>query len=570
MSYLTLPSSAVDARSPLDEFLMQLIKDNLDDHESRIVSNSSFDYQFKLNGYIGQIGSSRKKRVDGGLISKSSSLTACRILLEDGGTGGDLEIDVRRYLKPNVEISAIAALYKDSIQSIARAGSSLNTQSIARATAQISTQSVSRYKTALNITSIVAMGRDPTSGSLLWKINLNGAPDADYTGRTVILASTSGGTNDGNFTAVRVKDDGGNNIVIANESGAAQNTAAGTLNLDLMKYVFTNPVSTYFVAGEAATFASHTSGSNDGSFTIFGINLGGNNIVVGNTSGVAQAGVAGNANCNEWFFALSAPASATDYVAGETVLTASHSTGGNNGTLLLKEVNPAAGNGLILYNASGATQGGAAGTINTNRWVLAFSTDPSGGTTAGDSVIVTSASDANNRGIFVAKQVNRSAGTNVVVHNSAGVAQGGAAGTLTTAKRKVSFASDQSASITTDSRVLIVNCPNIPEDDYDVSEVNRGGGANYNAVISLASTDYIADQVGPCGRVALESKSVFDTRPKLTIAPTTYNWQSTHGGVSSNMVLNVTRKVLPADTLVFMDVISAPAGNAKNLTVQLL
>lgn len=566
MSFTTIPASAVDARSPISEFLMELIKDNLDDHESRIQANSSFDFQFKANGYLTAIGSTRRKRVDGGLISKSSTLSACRILLEDAGEGGDIEIDIRRYLKPNVEITAVNALFRASISSIARAGSSLNTQSIARATPQISTQSIARYKSSISITSIVDMGMDISTGNRLWKINLNSAPDSDYVGRTITIASASSGGNNGNFTALRVKEDGGNNIVIVNASGVAQDSPAGTLDLDLWKYTYTNPVSSYFVAGETALFASHSNAANDGTFTIFGINLGGNNIVVGNTSGVAQGGAAGNVNCNEFYYAMSSAVSSTDYVAGEYALAASHTSGNSDGTLLIKEVNPSAGNGLILYKSGGATQGGAAGTINTNRWVYSFASDPSADVSAGHSVIFSGCSSSANDGTFSVKQVNRSAGTNIVVHNTSGAAQVGSAGTGTSSRKKVKFGSDQSASITTDSRVTIVNCPTIAEDDYDVLEVNRGGGANYNVVISTTGT---TEQNGPCGRVAMESKSVFDTRPKISIQPLTYNWQETHGRVSSNMVLNSTRKIIAADTPLFMDIVSAPAG-AKNLVVQLL
>lgn len=564
MSYTTLAASAVDAKSPIDEALMELIKDNLDDHESRIVSNSTFELQFKLNGPLGGIGSTRRKRVDGGLISKSITLSTCRILLEDAGAGGDLEIDVRKYTKPNCEIQSVNALYRASIQSIARAGSSVSTQSIARATSQISTQSVAQWKSTLNIQSIIDMGTDFDTGQHLWKINLNGAPDSDWTGQSITTASTTNGGDTGTFTCVRVKDDGGNNIVIANSSGVGQSSAAGTCKLNLWKYTFTNPVNSHFAAGEIVTMSGHTSGSNDGALEIYAINQSGNNIIVKNANGVAQAGVAGAADCNRWKFNAASSVSTTDYVVGESALMASHSTGGNNGTFPIKAVNDG-GNNLVVYNASGATQGGAAGTFDTHRWVYSFSSDPSSNVSAGDSIIFTSTSNAANSGTFTAKEVDRSAGSNIVVYNTSGVAQGGAAGTATTSKKKVKFSTDQSANITTDSRINIVNCPVIIEDDYDVVQVNRGGGSNYNAIISTTST---TEQDGPCGRVSLESKSVFTTRPKLTVNSKSYNWQDTHAGISSNMVLDASKKVLADNTLVFLDVISAPT-DSRNLTVQL-
>lgn len=564
MSFIAISSSSVDAKSPIDEFLLGLVKSNLDDHESRIQASESFELQFKLNGPLGGIGSTRRKRVDGGLISKSLTLSTCRILLEDGGTGGDLEIDIRKATAPDAEIKAVNALYRASVQSIARAGSSQSTQSIARATSQISTQSVARWKSSLSISSIVDMGTDPETGEHLFKLNLSGAPDSDYTGQSITVASTTGGTNDGTFTVKRVKDDGGNNLVVANASGATQTSAAGTVELNMWKYTYTNPVNSHFAAGEYVTMASHSSGGNNGSFEIYAVNQSGNNIIVKNTAGVAQASAAGTADCNRWKYAMGSSLSTTDFVVGESALAASHSSGVNDGTFPIKAVNDG-GNNIVLYNASGATQGGAAGTINTCRWVYSFSTDPSADISAGDSVILTGCTTSANNGTFTAKELNRSASNNVVVYNTSGAAQVGAVGTLVTAKKKVKFGSDQSATITTDSRITIVNCPTILEDDYTVTEVNRGGGSNYNAVISTTGT---TEQDGPCGRVALESKSVFDTLPKVTINAKTYNWHATHGNVSSNMVLNATRKVIAANTLVFLDVLSAPT-DARNLTVQM-
>lgn len=570
MTFVAITAPEVAAKAPISEDLGNKIRTNLDDLDSRANAVGAFDYQFKVNGPLELLRNAntgvflRRHRVDGGLISKSSTLQQCRLLLIDGGLGGDLEVDVRRATKPDCEIQGVTALFRASIQSIARAGSSINTQSISRATTQLATQSVARFKSSINISSIVDMGSDNATGTHYWKINLASAPDADYAGQSVTLASTTGATNDGTFTVVRAKDDGGNNIVIANPSGAAQTSAAGNVELNLWKYTYVNPVSSHFAAGENALFASHTAGGNDGSFEIYAINQSGNNIVVKNTAGVAQAGVAGTVDVKRWKYVTSAAVSTTDYVVGESALLASHSSGANDGTFPIRAVNDG-GDNIVVYNNSGVTQGGAAGTINTTRWVYAFSTDPSSDVSAADSIIFISATDPLNNGTFTVKEVNRSASNNIVVSNTSGVAQGGAVGTAVTSKKKVAFLSTQ-ADITTDSRIYIVNCPTVLEGDYDVTQVNRGGGANYNAIISTTST---TEQEGACGRVALETKSVFDTRPKVTIAPTSYDWHNSHAAVSSNMVLNTTRKTLPADTLVFLDIISAPT-NSYGLTVQLL
>lgn len=571
---MTLPypiaASQVDKKSPVDEQLMQAIKANLEELDTRTISaNAATD--FRLNGRLNPRYNSadpntapRRHRVDGALISKDSLFQSCKVTVEDGGVGGTLDVDVRRYTKPNCLITSVVPLFRDAISSIARAGSGISTQSIARATPQISTQSIAKYKTQLNIQSIISLGKqDGTTNLYYYRVNLNSAPDSDYVGLSVKLASTTGALYDGDFTVINVNEDGGSNVIISSTSSIAeQASAAGTLDANLWKYTFTNPVNTHFAAAEVATFASHTNAANDGALEIFAVNQGGNNIIVKNTSGVAQAGVAGTADCNRWTFTYSGAPSTTDYAVGESALMASHSTGGNNGTFPIRAVN-SGGNNLIIYNASGAVQGGAAGTANTCRWVYSFSGDPSTDVTAGDNIIFVSATTAANNGTFAVKEVNRS-GTNIVVHNTSGVAQGGAVGTAATEKKKVSFASNQ-ADIIVGSRVRIVNSTVITENDYDVFERNRGGGSNFNAVIKTSETSTLAV---PQGRVAYESKSLFTTRPSLSLAPKTLNWAGTHGAISTNAVFDEDQAEVPEGTLVMMDVIEAPIG-AKNLTVQL-
>lgn len=571
---MTLPypiaASQVDKKSPIDEQLMQAIKADLEELDSRtIAATSSVD--FRLNGRLNPRYNSndsstmpRKHRFDGALISKDSLFQSCKITVEDGGAGGTVEVDVRRYTKPNALITSVVPLFRASIQSIARVGSSINTQSIARATPQISTQSIAKYKTQLNIQSIINLGLEDGTTLYYYRVNLDAAADSEYVGASVKLASTTGATFDGNFTVIAVGEDGGNNVIISSASNlTTQSSAAGTLDANLWKYTYTNPVNSHFAAGEVVTMASHSNAANDGAFTIFAINQGGNNIIVTNTSGVAQGGAAGTADCNRWTFTFSSAPSSTDYVVGESVLTQSHSSGGNNGTLPIMAVN-SGGNNLILYNASGVVQGGAAGTVDTCRWVYSYSSDPSADVSAGDNIIHVSTTSGNNAGTFAVKEVNRSAGTNLVVYNTAGVAQGGAVGTSATEKKKVSFGANQ-ADIIVGSRIRIVNNTLITEDDYEVFERNRGGGSNYNAVIKTTGTDTLAQ---PQGRVALESKSLFTTRPSLTIPPSTLNWSGTHCLVSSNAVLDVAQAEVDAGTLVMADLMSAPLFS-KNLTVQL-
>lgn len=582
---MTLPNpiaaSQVDAKSPIDEALMQAIKADLEYLDAAQQAAGAFDYQFKVNGDLGALRSGflgtgsfiKRLRVDGGLISKATTFQACRAVLEYAGTQGTLDVDVRRYTKPDAAITSIRSLFTDAITSIGRVGSSLNTQSIARVTPQIATQSVARWKSTLNIASIVTHSVDE-SGNKVMRLNLTGGTvDLDWypsaqvafaTGQVTVASATSG-ANNGTFTVYAVLDDGANAILITNNNGVEQNSPAGTCDLEAWKYTFTNPVSSEFTAGEYCLAASHTAGGNDGLLLIYAINQGGNNIITYGTGHVAQGGAAGNINVQRFIYTMAAPVSATNYVVGEYALMAGHTSGLNNGTFTITGVN-SGGNGVSIYNQLGVVQGGAAGTVDTTRWIYAFATDPSADVAVNDYIIFAGTTSGLNSGTFQVKAVNQSAGTNVVVASYFGTTQGGAAGTAYTAKKKVSFATDQSAYITTDSRIHLANTYALPVDDYDVLEVNRGGGANYNAIIRCNGT---TEQYGAQGLVSLESKSIFNTRPSIAVQPYYNNFHNTGGRISTNAVLNATRKIIPADTLVMADIYDVPK-NAKNLVIQLL
>lgn len=561
MSFVTLSPSQVAAKAPVDEQLLQQIKDNEDYLYANLLTAGNFDFQFKLNGYLRTLGSRAKLRFDGALVGKDQTFSACKAYLEEPGDGGTLEVDVRAYTKPDTLITAITRQFSSSINSIARVGSSINTQSVTRATAQISTQSITAWKSALNVSSIV-----PLPGGFV-RVNFSTQPDAGHEiGDSVLMASCTDPLNNGTFVIVKKNIDNGNNLVFANAAAVAQAGATGTGTLLAWSYNQTNPVSSQFAAGESALFAAHSTGGNNGTLPIYAINQSGNNIIVKNASGATQGGAAGTVDTNRWIFAFSSSAP-SDYVVGEKALMASHTAGGNDGSFTITNVNTG-GNNVIVYNTAGVVQGGAAGTVNTKRWAYFFSVDPSSQVTAGDSVVGASTSSAANSGTFVVKQVNRSTSDNIIIYNDSGVAQGGSAGTLASVLMLVKFAADQSATITTASKITLFGTSRDANDNtFQVTEVNRGGGANYNAVVSSST---MVEQVGACGRVVLESKSIFDTTPSFVIAPSTNAFYQTHGRVSSNAVFNATRKTIAAGTLIMPDVLSIPSGNCKNLVVQLL
>lgn len=581
----TITAAQVDAKSPIDERLMQAIRQDLYDLDAAIAAAGAFDYQFKLNGYLKRLrigdGTTTfipRRRVDGSMISKATTFTSARVMLEQPGDSGTLEVDIRRYTTPNVALAGIEHLFTDAITSIGRAGSSLSTQSITRTASQISTQSISRWKSQLSIQSIVPVSRafselgDVYGNTYrnMYRINLSGTVDSDWkAGDTVTVASASNSGNNGTFTILFTNLDGGNNVVVNNSSGAAQDSVAGTVDLDAWKYVFTNPVDSEFVAGEYAVFASHTNAANDGNKIIYATNQGGNNIIVKSSTGVAQGSAAGNANNTRWKYAL-ASAAPSDYVVGEAAFMSSHSSGSNDGNFLIVAVN-SGGNNIVVSNYSGVAQGGAAGNIQTQRWTYVFSSDPSSEVSAGDYVWTDDATSSINRGQFVVKQVNRSGGFNIVVYNSSGTTQASSGGNMQSSKVKVKFSADQSSYITTSSRLTLFGLP-VGSDgmgldgDYDVTEVNRGGGGNYNAVVSM----YLAPRsrsVSASGRLVLESKSLFDTRPSITYTDFAGKWAQ----LSTNAVFNATQAVVPANTLIMMDILNIPAnGEPRNLTVQLL
>lgn len=566
MAFISIPSGDVDAKSPVDDALMGLIKDDLDDLDSRVVTAGAKHVIFELQGKLSYL-STHKRSIAIGFINEAFQPALCRFMLKKSGTSA-LGFDLRKHTSPKTPIIEIAHQYSAATSSISRKGSALNTQSIARWVSQISTQSITHAKSAHNVQSIVLLGYVDNLGANMVLYNLDGTVDSDYlVGDSIAFASCTNANNNGTFTIVEVNRAGGNNIVVANASGVAQTGAEGTAQLKIMSYNYTNPVdATGFAAGYSHDFLSHTDANNNGDLLVYKVNQDGNNLWVKNANGVAQAGVAGTADTNFWQFNLGSAASATDYIVGETVTTASHSTGGNNaGNLEIIAVN-SGGNNLVLYNTAGAVQGGAAGNINTNRWVYNLPTDPTAQVSVSQTIFASGHSSANNDGTFTVKEVSAST---IVVFNQSGVAQGGAAGNVYHTRKLVKFSADQSANFTTDSYVEMQGCV-ADEYNYDahqapfrVLEVNRGGGANYNVVIDNPSA---TAQTNPAGYVQVEMKSIFSSAPSLAADLTALEPNQNIIGSSSSFV----SATIPAGTPIMLYLTSVPSGDPRDLTVTLL
>jgi hypothetical protein len=323
-----------------------------------------------------------------------------------------------------------------------------------------------------------------------------------------------------------------------------------------------------FTPGYSHVFASHTTGTNNGTFEVYKINQSGNNIWVFNTTGAAQAGVAGNANTSFWRYTFLAAVSTTDFSVGEKAKMASHTTGANNGNFTIIFLNYSATNSIVVYNVAGVAQAGVAGTLNTNRWIYAMSTDPTADVSVGHDVRFASATNSLNNGLFTVVQINRLGTNNIVVYNESGVAQAGAVGNVTHTRKIIRFASDQSALLTTDSTVEMIDCPDslYNEGNADIGnrvlEVNRGGGANYNIVIYK---DAGSLQSNPAGMLTIESKSIFNTAPTIGALPVSLRESRLQTTASIDFVSGQ----IPENTWLGMWISSVPGGSPENLTVSL-
>lgn len=553
-----ISASQTDAKSPVDDNLMDSIRLDLEYLDSLFATGAAI-FGFTLNGPMNAYRT-MKKALDFVPVFGEFQPGFVRTNLKLSGASGSLRFDIRRHTTPKTPIVGIDHQYEGATTSIAQVAPNLNTQSITRSTAQISTQSITVAKATLSIQSIVFIGENK------WRYNLSAAPDADWVvGRSVLISGASSANNNGTFELVEKNNSGYPSIVIRNNIGVAQTTAAGTIQLQLFSYNYSNPVSTQFVAGELVTMAAHTTGVNNGQFEIAKINSGGNNIWVWNIVGVVQGAAAGTADVNRWKYALLSPASTTDFVVGERALMTSHTSAANNGNFRITAVNLDTDN-VTVYNPNGVVQGGVLGNINTNRWIYGLPTDPSSQITALDRVQLEGHTNNLNNGIFTVVQVNRSLANNVVVYNEAGVAQAGSAGFVRTTRKLVKFEADQSAVYTSLSFVELIQCPDslYNYDDtkvqFSVLQVNRGGGANYNIVIDVPSG---TSQASPAGYVALEAKSIFTSTPSIAVDTTSLEPNQ----MLKQTFTNIVAGLIPAETPLGLYILEIPTGRSESFSV---
>lgn len=553
-----ISASQTDAKSPVDDNLMDSIRLDLEYLDSLFATGAAI-FGFTLNGPMSAYRT-MKKAQDFVPVFGEFQPGFVRTALKTSGASGNLRFDIRRHTSPKTPIIGIDHQYEGATTSIAQVAPALATQNITRSTAQISTQSITVAKGTLSIQSIIFIGENK------WRYNLSAAPDADWViGRSVLISGASNANNNGTFQLLETNNSGFPSIVVRNNAGVAQTTAAGSVQLQLFSYNFSNPVSTQFVAGELVTMAAHTAGANNGQFEIAKINSGGNNILVWNTAGVVQGTAAGTADTNRWKYGLLSPASTTDFAVGEKALMAGHTTAANNGNFRITALNLDTSN-VTVYNPNGVVQGGVAGTINTNRWIYSLPTDPTSQINVGDTVQLEGHTNTLNNGVFDVRQTNRLLANNVVIYNESGVVQAGSAGFVRTTRKLVKFSSDQSAVYTTSSFVELTQCPDSrynygdQKDMFRVLQVNRGGGANFNIVINAPLA---ASQANPAGYVILEAKSIFTSTPSIAVDTTSLEPNQMLRQTFTNIVAGL----IPAETPLGLYILEIPVGISEGFSV---
>jgi len=217
--------SQTDAKSPIDQALMDAIRNDLDYLDSQIGAGGGGGgaTTFRVNGPLQALKPllplGYGKKMDGALVPQATVFSRARLSILRGGSSGALEVDVLRHIAVNHPITQITAQYQGATQSIGRLGSALNTQSVSGATPDISTQLINFAKASVNIRSIINIGGDR------WLYTFTGSTllDADYEiGDYIQFASATNAANNGEFQILQVNYDGLPSVVISNPSGVEQ------------------------------------------------------------------------------------------------------------------------------------------------------------------------------------------------------------------------------------------------------------------------------------------------------------------------------------------------------------
>lgn len=555
---LTYPISPTQtqAKEPIDEQLVDDIRLNLEDLDNRLLLSSGSDLDFRINGEIDILNLSGQPEngldLDVAFVAQERTLQAASIFLKSKGAGGDLSFDIRRSKTVNRSISAIEDIFTANTQSIARGSAALVTQSITRFESSFLTQSIDYGKTSESIDNIIQV-----QGASLFRFNLTGIAllDSDYqVNDYAIVAGATNPANNGIWPIKEVNQDNGRNIVLEIAGGVAQVAAGGTIQLNIAKYDYLASVTANaFVAGEDAVFSGHDDVTNNGTFTIYKINDGGNNILVkkGAVSVVIQGGSNGQADTLrfQYNYLASVP---TAFSVGEIAAFSGHTAGANDGNFSILLTNQNAGFNIVVYNTAGVVQGGVAGQVDTNRWVYALDQDPAGFVAIDDNMIFAGHDNAVNDGTFIIVDVKYLATDNVVIYNPAGVVQAAPNGTVNHAQKVLKFLEDFSSDFVIDkSEVFVENNANpINNGTFLVLDINRTALSAYNIVVEITGG---LEQLGNSGIVTSETRSIFiEGFRTVTI---TKDRQ-----VETIISADIDSDPLASDTVLTLDLLEAPVG----------
>lgn len=568
MAFIPIAPSETAFKAPIDETLMEKIRENFDDHESRIGTGGGGGggISFKVNGSLVKLKAQLDTNpevgrvLDGATITGGQTFTRVRAFLKKNGTSGQTQIDIKRHVRVDHPITFMNPQLDRSVDSIGRLGSPLATQAITNRTPDISTQAINFAKSTLTVESAIRQSDGNTryhvAGSLL---------DADYkVGSFVTISGMSLGANNGSFEILEVNPDGYPGFILNNTSGVLEIGSGGSADLHLFEYVFTNPVDTLgFKVGESFTATGHSNGAMNGGFLIERINDNGNNIIafVNSAAATTQGAPAGTVECRRHVYTFSNPVDDTVYFPGEVMFASGHSNGNNNGEFLIVEVNES-GNNLVIFNSQAVVQAGSGGQVESERWIVSTNTDPGPDIDVGDIVRISGASGGND-GDFDVKELNRFGLNNFIIYNPSGVSQG-AAGAVRSEKVVVGLSQDFSSSyIIGKSFARIINVDPFGTASrngfYKVVETNRGGGAATNIVCLIPGFDTDID--APIGQVDLEARSIFASN--LPTIPTGEDLD-----VAGDTAVFEPTSVEP-NSVIALDVLELPEGLPEDLSVDL-
>jgi hypothetical protein len=104
MAFVTIPANAIEVGDPITKDLFDKVKDNFDDHETRILSQETSQKRIELINCI--FGNAVSASTLTGLFDVNApqdlTITECYVqIYEKGSLGGELEIDIKVNSTPN-------------------------------------------------------------------------------------------------------------------------------------------------------------------------------------------------------------------------------------------------------------------------------------------------------------------------------------------------------------------------------------------------------------------------------------------------------------------------------------